>query len=217
MAGEPRLRRARAGVSGLDRLRQEIPQCRQPPVRPRDGRRHHRWSALGSRKKRLGILGGSAGGYAVLRAITERPDMFAATVDPVGPSDLKLLFSTMPAGWGTVKIRWVRRMGDVEHDEALNRRLSPPFRAETIRTPLLIGQAANDPRVNIKNSDLIVAALRKKNMPVTYIVYPDEGHGFARPEDNLDFFGRAEVFLARYLGGRAEPWVKIKGSTAELR
>jgi dipeptidyl aminopeptidase/acylaminoacyl peptidase len=82
---------------------------------------------------------------------------------------------------------------------------------------VLIGQGANDPRVNIENSDRMTAALRARGVPVTYVVYPDEGHGFSRPENNLDFYGRIEEFLARYLGGRAEPWVKVEGSTAEVR
>ncbi len=167
--------------------------------------------------KRLAIYGASAGGYATLRAITEHPDMFRCAVDLVGPSDLKLLFTTMPAGWGAVKSRWVRRMGDVGHDEELNRRLSPLFHAEAIRSALLIGQGANDPRVNIENSSRIVAAARGHGVEVTYVVYPDEGHGFARPENNIDFFGRMEAFLAKHLGGRAEPLAKIEGATAELR
>jgi len=167
--------------------------------------------------KRLAIMGASAGGYATLRAITENPEMFVAAVDLVGPTDVSLLLSTMPAGWGAVKNRWIRRIGDVEHDAELNRKLSPLYHAEAIRTPLMIGQGANDPRVNIENSNRMVAALRAKKIPVDYVVYTDEGHGFQRPENNLDFFGRAEEFLARHLGGRAEPWKKIPGSTAEVR
>src|SRR5262249_1138801 len=138
-------------------------------------------------------------------------------VDVVGPSDVKLLFSTMPSWWAPVKMRWVRRMGDVEHDEELNRRLSPLYHVDGIKVPVLVGQGANDPRVNIKNSDLIVAALRERKVPVTYIVYPDEGHGFGRPENSLDFTGRVEEFLGQCLGGSAEPWTKVEGSTAEVR
>ncbi|PYL20083.1 MAG: S9 family peptidase, partial [Verrucomicrobia bacterium] len=86
-----------------------------------------------------------------------------------------------------------------------------------IRAPLLIGQGKNDPRVTMANADAMVGALRKAKREVTYVVYPDEGHGFARPENQLDFYGRVEEFLAKHLGGRAEPWKKITGSTAELR
>ena len=111
----------------------------------------------------------------------------------------------------------ILRVGDVEKDEELNRRISPLFHVDKIRAPLLIGQGANDPRVNINESNQIVEALRKRGLPVTYVVYTDEGHGFARPENRLDFFGRAEEFLARCLGGRAEPWKPIPGSSAEVR
>jgi dipeptidyl aminopeptidase/acylaminoacyl peptidase len=167
--------------------------------------------------KRIAIMGGSAGGYATLRGVSRYPDLFRCGVDLVGPSDLKILFTSMPAGWGAVKTRWIRRMGDVEHDDQLNRELSPLYHVDQIRVPMLIGQGANDPRVNIKNSEVIVEALRKRNIPVTYVVYPDEGHGFARAENNLDFFGRVEDFLAQYLGGRSQSWVKIPGSSDELR
>jgi dipeptidyl aminopeptidase/acylaminoacyl peptidase len=167
--------------------------------------------------KRIAILGGSAGGYATLRGITEHPDTFACAVDLVGPSDLSLLFKSFPPYWGPVKSRWIRRMGDVESDAALNEKLSPLFHADKIKVPLLVGQGANDPRVNIKNSDLIVKAARDRGVKVTYVVYPDEGHGFARSENNLDFFGRTEAFLKTCLGGDAEPFVEVKGSTAEVR
>jgi dipeptidyl aminopeptidase/acylaminoacyl peptidase len=167
--------------------------------------------------KRITIMGVSAGGYATLRGVSRYPDLFRCGVDLVGPSDLKVLFSSMPAGWGAVKTRWIRRIGDVEHDDQLNRDLSPLYHVDQIRVPILIGQGANDPRVNIRNSDLIVDALRKKNLPVMYLVYPDEGHGLARPQNNLDFFGRVEEFLANHLGGHAEPWSKVPGSTADVR
>ena len=88
---------------------------------------------------------------------------------------------------------------------------------ESIRAPLLIGQGQNDPRVTIANTDGMVKALRDAKRDVVYIVYPDEGHGFGRPENNLDFYGRVEEFLASHLGGRAEPWSKIEGATAEVR
>ena len=167
--------------------------------------------------KRIAIMGYSVGGYATLRAVTETPELFACGVDIVGPSDMARFFRSMPASWEAVKTRWVRRIGDVEHDDELNRRLSPLYHANKIRVPMLIGQGANDTRVNIENSNRMVAAMRENNVPVTYIVYPDEGHGFGRPENNLDFFGRVEEFLATCLGGRAEPWTKIDRATAEVR
>ncbi len=168
-------------------------------------------------QERIGIFGGSYGGYAVLAGLTFTPELYACGVDIVGPSNLKTLLESIPLYWAPLKKQMVLRMGDVEQDEALNQRLSPLFHAENIKAPLLIGQGANDPRVNIRESTQMVEALRARTLDVTYVVYPDEGHGFARPENRLDFYGRAEEFLARTLGGRAEPWRKIEGSTAELR
>ena len=88
---------------------------------------------------------------------------------------------------------------------------------DAIKRPLLIGQGQNDPRVNVRESDQIVAAMRAKNLPVEYVVYTDEGHGFARPENRLDFYGRVEPFLAKYLGGRAQPFEEVKGSSAVVK
>jgi len=97
------------------------------------------------------------------------------------------------------------------------RKISPLYHVDAIRAPLLIGQGKNDPRVTIANTDVMVTALRKAQRDVIYVVYSDEGHGFARPENQIDFYGRVEEFLAKHLGGRAEPWKKITGSAAELR
>ncbi len=167
--------------------------------------------------QRIGIFGGSYGGYATLAGLAFTPELYACGVDIVGPSNLKTLLESIPPYWAPVKKQMVLRMGDVEQDEALNRRISPLFHVEKIKAPLLIGQGANDPRVNIRESTQMVDAVRARKLDVTYVVYPDEGHGFARPDNRLDFYGRAEEFLARTLGGRAEPWRKIEGSTAELR
>jgi dipeptidyl aminopeptidase/acylaminoacyl peptidase len=109
------------------------------------------------------------------------------------------------------------QVGDVEKDDVFNKKISPLFHAANIRAPLIVGQGANDPRVNIREADQIVAAMRAKNLPVTYVVYTEEGHGFARPNNRLDFYGRVDEFLAKQLGGRAEPWQEVKGSSAEVR
>ena len=167
--------------------------------------------------KRIAAMGWSGGGFATLLALEMRPDLFACGVDGVGPADLATLFRSFPSYWSNVMTRWRRRGGDFDHNEKLNREISPLFHVDKIRAPLLIGQGQNDPRVTIANSDAMVAALRKAKREVIYVVYPDEGHGFARPENNLDFYGRVEEFLAKHLGGRAEPWKKIEGATAELR
>ena len=167
--------------------------------------------------KRIAAMGWSGGGFATLLALEMRPEMFACGIDGVGPADLATLFRSFPSYWSNIMTRWRRRGGDFDHNEKLNREVSPLYHVDKIRAPLLIGQGQNDPRVTIANSDAMVAALRKAKREVIYVVYPDEGHGFARPENNLDFYGRVEEFLAKHLGGRAEPWKKIAGATAELR
>jgi dipeptidyl aminopeptidase/acylaminoacyl peptidase len=112
------------------------------------------------------------------------------------------------------------RMGDPKTDEALLRAASPLFSAEKIKVPLLIGQGANDPRVKQAESEQIVAAIEKNGGGVTYVLYPDEGHGFARPENRIDFNARAEAFLGACLGGRVEPLPsgdRVPGSTAIVK
>jgi dipeptidyl aminopeptidase/acylaminoacyl peptidase len=167
--------------------------------------------------KRIAAMGGSMGGFATLRALEMRPDLFACGVDECGPADEAMGLRSFPKYWSNIVARWRRREGDVDHDENWNRKISPLYHVDAIRAPLLIGQGKNDPRVTIENADAMVAALRKAKREVTYVVYPDEGHGFARPENQLDFYGRIEEFLAKNLQGRAEPWKKITGSTAEVR
>src|SRR6266496_4961118 len=167
--------------------------------------------------KRIAAMGGSMGGFATLRSLEIRPDLFACGVDECGPADEAVSFRSSPKYWSNILERWRRRAGDADHDENWNRKISPLYHVDAIRAPLLIGQGKNDPRVTIANTDAMVAALRKAKREVIYVVYPDEGHGFARPENQLDFYGRVEEFLAKHLGGRAEPWKKIPGATAELR
>jgi dipeptidyl aminopeptidase/acylaminoacyl peptidase len=167
--------------------------------------------------KRVAAMGGSMGGFATLRALEMQPDLFACGVDECGPADEAVSFRSSPKYWSNILERWRRRAGDADHDENWNRKISPLYHVDAIRAPLLIGQGKNDPRVTLANADAMVAALRKAKREVTYVVYPDEGHGFARPENQLDFYGRVEEFFAKHLGGRAEPWKKITGSTAELR
>jgi dipeptidyl aminopeptidase/acylaminoacyl peptidase len=167
--------------------------------------------------RRVAIMGGSYGGYATLAGLAFTPELYACGVDIVGPSNLRTLLSTIPAYWAVGRRELVMRMGDVEADTVLNHKISPVFHADGIRAPLLIGQGQNDPRVNVRESEQIVAAMRAHQLPVEYLVYKDEGHGFARPQNRLDFYGRAEVFLARHLGGRAEPFAPVEGSTAEAR
>jgi dipeptidyl aminopeptidase/acylaminoacyl peptidase len=165
----------------------------------------------------IAIMGGSYGGYATLAGLTFTPDLYACGVDIVGPSHIKTLFESIPPYWATFKKELVLRVGDVETDEEWNRKISPLFHVDNIEDPLLIGQGANDPRVNINESDQIVKAMREKDLAVTYVVYTDEGHGFARPENRLDFYGRADQFLAECLEGRSQEFQKVEGSSAEVR
>ena len=156
---------------------------------------------------RIAILGGSYGGYAALVGMTFTPEVFACGVDIVGPSNLITLMNTIPPYWQPQIDLFTSRVGDYRTEEgrAFLLTRSPLTYADHIRRPLLIGQGANDPRVKQSESDQIVAAMQEKNIPVSYILYPDEGHGFARPENNLSFFAVTEAFLAEHLGGRYEP------------
>ena len=148
------------------------------------------------------IMGGSYGGYATLAGVTFSPDAFRCGVDIVGPSNLNTLLKTIPPYWSATLATFHKRMGD---SEVVLKEQSPLFKADRIKAPLLIGQGANDPRVNKAESDQIVAAMRKNEKPVQYYVFPDEGHGFARPANNMAFNAASEEFLAKYLGGRFEP------------
>lgn len=167
--------------------------------------------------KRIAVMGGSFGGYSVLRALSLHPDLYACGVDVVGPADLATLMNSIPDYWKPVKKRWLRRIGDVTTDKALNEKLSPLYHAADIHVPLLIGHGQFDPRVKLAQSEKIVETIRKNGGKVTFVVYSDEGHGFVRPENNLDFDGRTEEFLHGCLGGRFEPWQKVPGSTAEVK
>jgi dipeptidyl aminopeptidase/acylaminoacyl peptidase len=158
-------------------------------------------------KERVAIMGGSYGGYATLVALTFTPEEFACGVDIVGPSNLITLLETIPPYWTPMIDAFTKRVGDhrTEEGRELLAERSPLNRVEAICRPLLIGQGANDPRVKQAESDQIVKAMQKNNIPVTYVLYSDEGHGFARPENRTSFNAVAEAFLAKHLGGRFEP------------
>jgi dipeptidyl aminopeptidase/acylaminoacyl peptidase len=168
---------------------------------------------------KVAIMGGSYGGYATLAGLTFTPDKFACGVDIVGPSNLFTLLETIPPYWEAFKQQFYQRMGDptTEAGRALLKEVSPLTYTDRIKKPLLIGQGANDPRVNKRESDQIVDAMKAKNIPVTYVLFPDEGHGFARPANNIAFNAVAENFLQPCLGGRAEPIGDgLKGSTIQV-
>lgn len=167
--------------------------------------------------RRVAIMGGSYGGYAALAGVTFTPKRYAAAVDLVGPSNLETLLRAIPPYWKPLQAIFRVRVGDLRRDAQLLRSRSPLFSAHRIRAPLLIFQGRNDPRVKLRESDQIVAAIRQRGGRVGYIVYPDEGHGIRRPENRLDFAGRTEAFLRRHLGGRAEPFRGGSGSSAQVR
>ena len=154
--------------------------------------------------KRIGIMGGSYGGYATLAGVAFTPDVYAAGVAIVAPSNLTTLLNAIPAYWEAGRKQMYARMGDpgTEAGRAALARMSPLGAADKIKTPLMVVQGANDPRVNKAEADQIVVALRDRNYPVQYICAPDEGHGFARPVNNLAMLAASEKFLAAHLKGR---------------
>jgi len=167
-------------------------------------------------KDKVAIMGGSYGGYATLVGMTFTPDAFACGVDIVGPSNLLTLLKSIPPYWKPILDMFKARVGDPDTAEGkkLLEARSPLNRADLIKKPLLIGQGANDPRVKQAESDQIVKAMQDKKIPVTYVLFSDEGHGFARPENRLAFYAVTEAFLAKHLGGRYEALGDaFKGST----
>jgi dipeptidyl aminopeptidase/acylaminoacyl peptidase len=154
---------------------------------------------------RVAIYGGSYGGYAALAGAAFTPDLYRCAVDIVGPSSLKTLIETIPPYWIPMISQFHRRVGNPATDEQFLWSRSPLSRAGSIRIPLLIAQGAHDPRVKQAESEQIVGALERAGIEHEYLLFPDEGHGFAKPENRLRFYAAAEFFLARHLGGRAEP------------
>jgi dipeptidyl aminopeptidase/acylaminoacyl peptidase len=154
--------------------------------------------------KRVGIMGGSYGGYATLAGVTFTPDLYAAAVAIVAPSNLNTLLKAIPPYWESIRTLFSKRMGDPNTAEGRAQldRQSPLNSADKIKTPLMVVQGANDPRVNKREADQIVIALRDRGYPVQYLLADDEGHGFQRPVNNMAMFAASEKFLAKYLGGR---------------
>jgi dipeptidyl aminopeptidase/acylaminoacyl peptidase len=156
---------------------------------------------------KLVIMGGSYGGYAALAGMTFTPKIFVCGVDVCGPSNLTSNLLSIPPYWKPELANEFKRVGD--YRTAAGRKLlaerSPLNYVNRIERPLLIAQGVNDPRVKKNESDQIVKAMQEKNLSVTYLVYPDEGHGFVRPENRLSYYAVVEAFLAKQLGGRYEP------------
>lgn len=156
--------------------------------------------------KKIVIMGGSYGGYEALAGITLTPEVFAGAVDIVGPSNLVTLLSNFPAYWTPIMNVMKKKIGpwDTDEEKQALLQVSPITFVDKITKPLLIGQGANDPRVTQVESDQIVESMNKRNIPVVYALYSDEGHGFARPENRISFYALTEQFLAEILGGKAE-------------
>jgi len=166
-----------------------------------------KWAETNKIADETAIMGGSYGGYATLVGLTFTPDQFACGVDIVGPSNLITLLENIPPYWAPFLPVLTQRVGDPKTPEGRKflASRSPLTYASKIEKPLLIGQGKNDPRVKQQESDQIVAAMKENGIPVTYVLYPDEGHGFARPNNRLSFFAITDIFLAQCLGGSYEP------------
>jgi dipeptidyl aminopeptidase/acylaminoacyl peptidase len=154
--------------------------------------------------KRVGISGQSYGGYAALAGAAFTPDVFACAVDTCGPSNLITLLNSLPPFLEADRKKYIRRMGDPAKEPEFLKSRSPLFKVDKIKIPLLIGQGANDPRVKKAEAEQIVEAMKKAGKPVTYLLFPDEGHGLAKPENQVKMNTAAETFLAKHLGGRSE-------------
>jgi len=153
---------------------------------------------------RVAIYGGSYGGYAALVGATFTPDLFKCAVDIVGPSNLITFIETIPPYWSTYLTLLQQRVGNPATEVDFLTSRSPLFSVDKFKIPILIAQGANDPRVKQSESEQIVAAMREKGIDYEYMLFADEGHGFAKPENRIRFYAAAEKFLAKHLGGRAE-------------
>ncbi|MGO9580818.1 MAG: prolyl oligopeptidase family serine peptidase [Desulfobaccales bacterium] len=154
--------------------------------------------------KRVGIYGGSYGGYATLAGVTFTPDLYACGVDYVGPSNLFTLLASLPPYWGLELQKFYEMVGDPVKDKELLTAVSPLFHADRIKAPLFVAQGAHDPRVKKAESDQIVAALKKRGIAVLYMVKDNEGHGFSNEENRFDFYRAMEEFLGKHLGSKVE-------------
>ena len=150
----------------------------------------------------FGIVGGSYGGYMVLAALAYQPDVFDVGVDIFGVSNWMRTLESIPAWWEAQRTALYAEIGDPVKHKAMLREISPVFHAEKIRKPLMVLQGANDPRVLKAESDDIVAAVKKNGVPVEYIVFPDEGHGFSKKKNQIDGYSAMLRFLDTYLKGK---------------
>lgn len=170
-------------------------------------------------KDKIAIMGASYGGYAALVGATFTPDVFTASVDIVGVANLITSEESAPPYWKPFKANQTKRMGaniDTEEGRKFLWDRSPLSRVDQIRIPLLVGHGDNDPRVKLNEAVQIVDSMKEKGLPVTFIRFPDEGHGFTRPQNNQSFYAACEIFLQQNLGGRAEPLKLVPGTTINV-
>ena len=158
------------------------------------------------------IFGSVYGGYVCLTGLTFTPDLYKYDVDIVGPSNIKMLFDSIPSYWGPLRNDILKKIGDTDTDKVFNKMIFPLNHIDTSSLPLLISQGAHDPRVKKAEADQTAFAMQKKDILVEYVLYPDKDHGFARPDNWIDFTGRAELFLAKHLGSRTEAFETPPGS-----
>ena len=164
---------------------------------------------------RLVIMGGSYGGYAALAGLTRDPELFAAAISQVGPSNLRTLLASFPPYWESARTITERMIGvgTVDLDA-----ISPINHVDQIQRPLLLGHGANDPRVKLQESETIASAMEARDLPIDFVVFPDEGHGLANPRNSLAMIALVEAFLQQHIGGRAEPFGDaLKQSSMEWR
>lgn len=165
--------------------------------------------------KRVGIYGGSYGGYVVLAGLAFTPEVYTCGVDYVGVANLFTLMETIPPYWEPFRQMFYEMLGNPEEDQAMMRAVSPVFHADQIEDPLFIAQGANDPRVKKAESDQMVEAMRKRGISVPYMVKENEGHGFHNEENRFDFYRAMEQFLGKHLGGRVESGKDILGTLTD--
>jgi dipeptidyl aminopeptidase/acylaminoacyl peptidase len=166
--------------------------------------------------KKIAIFGNSYGGYAALAGLTFTPELYACGVSGCGPADIKTMLQSFPSYFGPIKKLIVEIFGDAENDEKYNENVSPLYHVSKITAPLFIVQGVNDPKVKKEQSDRIIKILRENNIKVKYLVFPDEGHGIQRPENKMQFYAYLEEFLKEHLGGNAEKFEIIGGSSGQM-
>lgn len=165
---------------------------------------------------RVCIMGASYGGYAALAGLAFTPDLYACGVDLVGIANIGTFLASIPPYWRSILKDLEMRVGNLARNDTFNHAISPVFHVDQMRAPLLLAQGANDPRVPKAESDQMFRAMKAKGHDVTYVLYPDEGHGVVREPNRIDFFARVERFLAQHLGGRAEAGQRVPGATAQV-